>query len=91
MGGNSMSKEALVAEKHNEIERKQSIRDQPTIKNSTQISNGSQQQRASPLSALATLYYNTIMKDYTTEILQSNNEEKKKIDYDLPTDFPSQS
>ena len=46
VGENSITKEALAAaKKHKEIKRKQSIRDQTTIKKSAQISNGSQQRR----------------------------------------------
>ena len=30
------------------------------------------------------------MKDQTTNILQVNNEEEKKVHYDIPTDFSSQ-
>ena len=71
MGENSINKEALAAGKHKEIERQQWIKDQATIKKSAHISNVSQQQRASTLSTLATLYYNTIMKD------QTNNKKKR--------------
>ena len=47
VGENSITKEVLAAaKKHKEIKRKQLIRDQTTIKKSTQISNGCQQQRA---------------------------------------------
>ena len=73
-----MNKEALPAVKHKETERKQAIKDQTTINNSTKVSNGSQQQRVSPLSTLASPYYNTTMKDQTTKILQSNNKGKKE-------------
>ena len=73
-----MNKEALPAVKHKETERKQAIKDQTTINNSTKVSNGSQQQRVSPLSTLASPYYDTIMKDQTTKILQSNNKGKKE-------------
>ena len=73
-----MNKEALPAVKHKETERKQAIKDQTTINNSTKVSNGSQQQRVSPLSTLVSPYYNTIMKDQTTKILQSNNKGKKE-------------
>ena len=31
------------------------------------------------------------MKDQTNNLLQGNNKEKKKVYYDIPTDFPSQS
>ena len=79
MGESNINKEALAARKHKVIERQQSIKDQATIKNSGQVSNVSQQQRAST------------MKDQTNNMLQGNNEEKKKVYYDIPTDFPSQS
>ena len=72
MGENSINKEALAAGKYKEIKRQQWIKDQATIKKSAQISNVSQQQRASTLPTLATPYYNTIMKD------QTNNKKKRK-------------
>ena len=43
------------------------------------------------MSTIATPYYNTITKDQTNNILQGNNEEKKKVYYNIPTDFPSQT
>ena len=70
MSENSINKGALAAGKQKEIKRQQSIRDQTTIKKSAQTSNGSQQQRASTLSTLATPYYNTTMKEQTTNKLQ---------------------
>ena len=60
--------------------------DQTTIKNSTQVSNGSQQQKSNPLSALVTPYYNTIMTGQTIKILQGTSEEKRQT----PTEFSSQ-
>ena len=60
--------------------------DQTTIKNSTQVSNGSQQQKSNPLSALVTPYYNTIMTDQTIKILQGTSEEKRQT----PAEFSSQ-
>ena len=78
MGETSMNKEVLPAIKHKETERKQAIKDQTAMNNSTKVFNDSQQQRASPLSTLASPYYNTIMKDQTTKILQGNNKGKKE-------------
>ena len=43
------------------------------------------------MSPLATPYYNTIIKDQTNNMFQGNNEEKKIVYYDIPTDFPSES
>ena len=91
MAENSINKEALAAGKHKEIERQKSIKEQAAIKESAQVSNVRQQQRASTLSTLATPHYNTIIRDQTNNILQGNNEEKKKVCYNIPTDFPSQS
>ena len=92
MGENGINKDALAPGKHKEIERQQSVKEQATITKSAQVSNVSQHQRASSaLSALATPYYDTITKDQTKNILQGNNEEKKKVYYNIPTDFPSQS
>ena len=79
MGENSIIKEALAAGKHKEIEWQQSIREQTTINKLAQVSSGSKQQRAGTLSGLATPYYNNIMKDQTTHILQGKNDEKKKV------------
>ena len=91
MDENSINKEALAAINPKEIERQQSVKGQTTTKKSAQVSNCTQQQRASTLSALAAPYYNTIMRDQTTSILQGNNEEKKKVYYDIPINFSSQS
>ena len=56
MGESTVNKETLAAGKHKKPERKQSIRDQTTMKHSAQVSNSTQQQRISTLSALATPY-----------------------------------
>ena len=91
MGENGINKDALAPGKHKGIERQQSVKEQATITKSAQVSNVSQHQRASSaMSALATPYYDTITKDQTYNTLQGNNEEKKKVYYNIPTDFPSQ-
>ena len=92
MSENGINKDTLAPGKHKEIERQQSVKEQATITKSAQVSNVSQHQRASSaLSALATPYYDTITKDQTNNILQGNNEEKKKVYYNIPTDFPSKA